>query len=95
MGGWKLEVFRMSAYVAMPILCFYLFNKPEYFKEYLVENKSKFYMGTEKEAVGIPFFFQILYLFEVQLANLNILNYRRRCWKNLKSVSKKITSSRF
>lgn len=39
MGGWKLEVFRMAGYVALPILCFYLFNKPEYFKEFLIRNK--------------------------------------------------------
>lgn len=51
MGGWKLEVFRMSGYVAMPIICFYLFNKPEYFKEYLIRKKRYYFCNEDPEAV--------------------------------------------
>lgn len=51
MGGWKLEVFRMSGYVAMPIICFYLFNKPEYFKDYLIRNKRYYFSNEDPEAV--------------------------------------------
>ena len=40
MGGWKLEVGRMTGYVALPILCFYLFNKPELFKEYIARDRK-------------------------------------------------------
>jgi len=43
MGGWKLEVYKMAAYVTMPILCFYIFNKPEYFSEMIARDRQVFY----------------------------------------------------
>ncbi|CAF0769841.1 unnamed protein product [Brachionus calyciflorus] len=52
MGGWKLEVFRMSAYVSLPIVCFYLFNKPEYFKDYLIRNKRYYFSNEDPEAIA-------------------------------------------
>ena len=51
MGGWKLEIFRMSCYVSLPIVCFYLFNKPEIFKEYLAEYKRYYYPEEDKNSV--------------------------------------------
>jgi hypothetical protein len=51
MGGWKLEVGRMVAYIALPIVCFYLFNKPEYFKEYVAKNKQYYLIKEETESV--------------------------------------------
>lgn len=51
MGGWKLEVSRMTAYVALPIVCFYLFNKPEYFKEILTETKQYYFPQEDPESI--------------------------------------------
>lgn len=51
MGGWKLEVYRMASYVALPIVCFYLFNKPEYFKEILTETRQYYFSQEDPEAV--------------------------------------------
>ena len=54
MGGWKLEVFKMCTYVSLPIISFYLFNKPEYFQEFLAE-KKKYYFSSgadEKKTVS-------------------------------------------
>lgn len=51
MGKWQLEVFRMAAYVSFPIACFYLFNKPDLFKEYIIDFKQKYYPPENLEAV--------------------------------------------
>ncbi|RNA44651.1 guanine nucleotide-binding subunit beta 1 [Brachionus plicatilis] len=51
MGGWKLEVFRMTSYVALPIVCFYLFNKPEYFKDYLIRKKRYYFSNEDPDAL--------------------------------------------
>jgi hypothetical protein len=51
MGGWRLEVGRMVAYIALPIVCFYLFNKPEYFKEYVAKNKQYYLIKEDRESV--------------------------------------------
>ena len=60
MGGWQLEVGRMISYVAMPIFCFYLFNKPEYFKEILTETRQYYFPQEDPESVNISFIKLIL-----------------------------------
>lgn len=52
MGGWKLESIRMAMYVGFPVGCFYLFNKPELFKDIIIEGKKKFYRPEAEEAVS-------------------------------------------
>ena len=51
MGGWKLEVFKMSCYVTLPIFCFYLFNKPEYFKEQLIKDRRYYFSNDDTNSV--------------------------------------------
>jgi hypothetical protein len=52
MGGWKLEVFRMTCYVSLPIVCFYVFNKPEYFKELLTEKRRYYFHREDPKSVN-------------------------------------------
>ena len=33
MGGWKLEVFRFSCYMAAPVAAFYLYHQSDYVRE--------------------------------------------------------------
>ena len=45
------QVFRMTSYVALPIVCFYLFNKPEYFKEELASTKQYYLIREDQQGV--------------------------------------------
>lgn len=62
MGGWRLEVFRMSCYVALPIVCFYFFNKPEYFREVLTKNRRFYFSNEDPDSVNPaqPFEYKII-----------------------------------
>lgn len=51
MGGWKLEIARMAGYISLPIGCFYLFNKPEYFQEILASTKQYYFPNDDKNTV--------------------------------------------
>lgn len=51
MGGWKIELTRMSLYIAFPVTCFYLLNKPELFKDLLVKDRATYYPPEDAEAV--------------------------------------------
>lgn len=57
MGGWQLEVYKMTGYVALPIICFYLFNKPEYFKDFLLRNKRFYFSNEDPESVSFNYNF--------------------------------------
>ena len=37
MGGWKLEVYRMTLYVAFPVGCFLLFNYPPFYEQAILD----------------------------------------------------------
>jgi hypothetical protein len=63
MGGWQLEVFKMASYVSLPIVCFYLFNKPEYFKEILTETRQYYFTQEDPKAVCILIYFYCQNLF--------------------------------
>ena len=52
MARWTLEIYRMTAYVSMPIFCFYLFNKPEYFSEFLAKNKQFYFPKDDQNSVS-------------------------------------------
>ena len=41
----------MTSYVALPIVCFYLFNKPEYFKEELASTKQYYLIREDQQGV--------------------------------------------
>lgn len=43
MGNWKLEVFKMTIYMAFPVGIFHYFNQPQYFEEALVKLKRELY----------------------------------------------------
>jgi hypothetical protein len=43
----------MAAYVSLPIFCFYLFNKPEYFSEFLIRNKHFYFPKDDPHSVSI------------------------------------------
>ena len=54
----------MTCYVSLPIACFYLFNKPEYFKELLTENKRYYFINEDPKIVNA----QSLYKYQPSLA---------------------------
>ncbi len=41
----------MAGYVSLPIVCFYLFNKPEYFKENLARTKQYYSIPEDSKSV--------------------------------------------
>lgn len=43
MGGWKLEVFKMSLYMMFPVGIFYYFNQPQYFEKWVVKVRREIY----------------------------------------------------
>lgn len=49
MGSWQLEVFKMSLYMAFPVVMFHYFNQPENFEEYVTKVKSEYYSKEDKE----------------------------------------------
>jgi protein PET100 len=51
MGGWKLEIFRMSLYIAFPVTMFYVFNKPELFKDLMIEHRANFWPKEDPDGV--------------------------------------------
>ena len=48
---WHIETFKMTLCLSFPILCFYVFNKPEIFKEYLLRDKLANFPPKDKEGV--------------------------------------------
>jgi len=39
MGNWKLEVFRMTLYIAFPVGSFLLFNTPSFYEKTILEGR--------------------------------------------------------
>ncbi len=62
----------MTGYVALPIVCFYLFNKPEYFKEELASTKQ--YYLVKEDQQGVCF---ILFFFFIKRLKFNFKNVFR------------------
>jgi hypothetical protein len=77
MGGWKLEVFRMTCYVSLPIVCFYLFNKPEYFKELLIRDRRFYFSNEDPESVLLEFFITPFFIVELTLRFFKAQSDRR------------------
>jgi hypothetical protein len=51
MTRWKLEVFKMAMCVSFPVACFYLFNKPELFKDSVIKHREKYFPPIDKAGV--------------------------------------------
>uniref|UniRef100_A0A2R5LF88 Protein PET100 homolog, mitochondrial n=1 Tax=Ornithodoros turicata TaxID=34597 RepID=A0A2R5LF88_9ACAR len=49
MGGWKLEVFKMTIYMAFPVGLFYFFNQPKYFEKWVVKTKRECFPPQDNE----------------------------------------------
>ncbi|KAF7407291.1 hypothetical protein HZH66_001828 [Vespula vulgaris] len=49
MGNWQLEVFKMSLYMAFPVIMFHYFNQPENFDEWVNKVKNEYYPKEDKE----------------------------------------------
>lgn len=49
MGNWQLEVFKMSLYMAFPVVMFHYFNQPENFEEWVTKLKNEYYPKEDKE----------------------------------------------
>jgi protein PET100 len=50
MGGWKLEVFRMSLYMAFPVGCFWWFNQPSFFESWMVQKSKELFWPEDPRA---------------------------------------------
>lgn len=48
MGTWVLEVARMAMYMSFPVACFYYFNQPEYFEEWVTKVRRELYPPENK-----------------------------------------------
>lgn len=50
MGGWKLEVFKMSVYMTFPVALFYYFNQPQFFEGWMIEKRNQLFPPQEVNA---------------------------------------------
>jgi protein PET100 len=48
MGGWKLEVVKMSLYITFPVVLLHYFNKPEYFEKWVVKTRRTVFPPDNK-----------------------------------------------
>lgn len=49
MGRVGLEIFRMSLYMAFPVLAFHFFNQPAYFEKWVTNVKREMYPPEREE----------------------------------------------
>lgn len=45
----KLEIFRMTLYMAFPVLAFHFFNQPAYFEKWVTNVKREMYPPDREE----------------------------------------------
>jgi len=50
MGSWKLEAFKMSIYMMFPVGCFWLFNQPGVFEQWIMERRKVLYIPENPQA---------------------------------------------
>lgn len=43
MGGWKLEVFKISLYMMFPVGAFWIFHQPKFYEKWVIENNRLLY----------------------------------------------------
>ncbi|XP_035743969.1 protein PET100 homolog, mitochondrial-like [Vespa mandarinia] len=49
MGNWQLEIFKMSLYMAFPVIMFHYFNQPENFEQWVTKVRNEYYPKDDKE----------------------------------------------
>lgn len=49
MGGWKLEVFKISLYMAFPVGAFWLFHQPRFYEKWMIQNHKLLYGDRDPE----------------------------------------------
>ncbi|KAI3379921.1 hypothetical protein SNEBB_006189 [Seison nebaliae] len=50
MGSWHLEVFRMGVYITFPVVCFYIFTRPDLHSDWMTSQRKRHY-PTEEDNV--------------------------------------------
>lgn len=50
MGGWKLEVARISFYLMFPISVWWAVNRPELFEGYIIRKNKEMYLPRDPKA---------------------------------------------
>lgn len=48
MGGWWLEIGKMTLYMSFPVAMFHYFNQPEYFEKWVTQTKRELYPPENK-----------------------------------------------
>ncbi|KAK5649996.1 hypothetical protein RI129_001025 [Pyrocoelia pectoralis] len=48
MGNWKLEVVKMTIYMAFPVGLFHYFNQPQYFEEWVINKRREMYPPDDR-----------------------------------------------
>jgi protein PET100, animal type len=43
MGGWLLEVGKMTMYMSFPVILFHYFNQPEFYEEWVTSTRRAIY----------------------------------------------------
>jgi protein PET100 len=50
MGNWKLEAFKMSIYMMFPVGCFWFFNQPGIFEDWIMQKRKLLYTPEDPAA---------------------------------------------
>jgi len=50
MGNWRLEAFKMTIYMVFPVGCFWLFNQPGIFENWIMEKRKLLYTPEDPKA---------------------------------------------
>lgn len=53
MGGWKLELFRMTLYISFPVGMFLLFNYPPFYEQAIMEGRRALASSYDPEAAEL------------------------------------------
>lgn len=51
MGNWKLEVFKMTIYMAFPVGLFHYFNQPQLFEEWVITKRREMYPPDDRPEI--------------------------------------------
>lgn len=43
MGGWKLEVFKISLYMTFPVAAFWVFHQPKFYEKWMIQSHRVLY----------------------------------------------------
>ncbi|XP_059621918.1 protein PET100 homolog, mitochondrial [Phlebotomus argentipes] len=51
MGGWQLEVAKMTMYIFFPVALFHYFNQPEYFEKWVTSTRRELYPPEDPKQI--------------------------------------------